>query len=91
MVKYNFAEMKTYDAKMVILNGLCVILQELNITEDICANTPFADIKLLRSVKSLDTLSVFVDVCILYSRYYSKFDPILNKVIEKTLGDYCDY
>ena len=91
IVKFNFSEFTSRDALSIVVRGLRAILEELIVTENIYTNYDFLDMYSLNNIPEMHTSLIFIDTCVMYSRYSKKFDPLLNKIIKKALVEYRDH
>ena len=91
IVKYKFSELTQKDALMIVLRGLEGILEELVVTDNSYLITDFKNVYSTKNIPQMHSSLLFIDVCVMYSRYHNKFNPLLNKVIEKALGEYRDH
>ena len=91
IVKYNFSELTTIDALSIISRGMCAILEELMTTNNACTSDDFLDKFSPKNIPEMHASLIFIDLCVMYSRYNTKFNPLLNKDIEKVIRDYRDH
>lgn len=91
IVKYKFSELTQKDALMIVLRGLEGILEELVVTDNSYLITDFKNVYSTKNIPQMHSSLLFIDACVMYSRYHNKFNPLLNKVIEKALGEYRDH
>lgn len=91
IVKYNFSELTNRDALAIVVRGVRGILEEIIATDNTFTSYDLLDTYSLNNIPSMHSSLLFIDICIMYSRYNTKFDPHLNKIIEKVLREYCDH
>ena len=91
IVKYNFSELTNVDALSIIARGICAILEELIVTNNTYTNKDFLNTNLKYNIPEMHSSLIFIDLCIMYSRYNTKFNPLLNKDIEKVIREYRDH
>ena len=91
IVKFNFSELTNRDALAIVVRGVRGILEEIIATDNTFTNCNLLDTYSLNNIPSRLSSLLFIDICIMYSRYNTKFDPHLNKIIEKVLREYRDH
>ena len=91
ILKYNFSELTTRDAMAIVIRGTRAIVQELTVIDITFTNYEFIDKYLIKNIPTVAPNMIFIDVCILYSRYHNKFEPSINELIELVLGEYRDH
>lgn len=91
IVKYNFSELTVIDALSIIARGMCAILEELIVTNNTYTNTDFLNTHSKYNIPEMHASLIFIDLCIMYSRYNKQFNPLTNKDIEKVIRDYRDH
>lgn len=91
IVKYNFSELTNIDAISIIARGLHAIMEELFATNTISKTHDFLDTQSSKNIPNIHSSLIFIDLCVLYSRYNTKLSPLLNKYIEKVLHEYRDH
>lgn len=91
IVKFNFSELTNRDALAIVVRGVRGILEEIIATDNTFTNCNLLDTYSLNNIPSMHSSLLFIDICIMYSRYNTKFDPHLNKIIEKVLREYRDH
>lgn len=90
IVKYNFSELTNRDALAIIVRGVRGILEDIFVTDNTLTSYDLLDKYSLNNIPSMHSSLLFIDISIMYSRYNTKFDPLLNKIIEKVLHEYRD-
>lgn len=88
IVKYNFSELTNRDALAIIVRGVRGILEDIIVTDNTLTSNDLLDKCSLNNIPTMHSSLLFIDISIMYSRYNSKFDPLLNKIIEKVLHEY---
>lgn len=91
IVKYNFSELTVIDALSIIARGMCAILEELIVTNNTYTNKDFLNTHSKCNIPEIHSSLIFIDLCIMYSRYNIEFNPLLNKDIEKVIREYRDH
>ena len=91
IVKYNFSELTNRDALAIVVRGVRGILEDIIATDNTLTRYNLLDISSLNNIPSMHSSLLFIDISIMYSRYNTKFDPLLNKIIEKVLHEYRDH
>lgn len=91
IVKYNFSELTNRDALAIIVRGVRGILEDIFVTDNTLTSYDLLDKYSLNNIPSMHSSLLFIDISIMYSRYNTKFDPLLNKIIEKVLHEYRDH
>lgn len=91
IVKYNFSELTNIDAISIIARGMCAIMEELFATNIISKTHNFLDAQSPKNIPDMHSSLIFIDLCVLYSRYNTKLSPLLNKDIERVLHEYRDH
>lgn len=90
IVKGNFSELTNIDAISIIVRGMCAIMEELFATNTTVTTHDFLDAHSPKNIPDMHASLIFIDICVLYSRYNTKFSPLLNKNIEKVIREYRD-
>jgi len=88
IVKHNFSELTNRDALAIVVRGVRGILEDIIATDNTLTNYDLLDKCSLNNIPSMHSSLLFIDICIMYSRYNTKFDPLLNKIIETVLHEY---
>lgn len=91
IVKYNFSELTNRDALAIIVRGVRGILEDIIVTDNTLTSYDLLDKCSLNNIPTMHSSLLFIDISIMYSRYNTKFDPLLNKIIEKVLHEYRDH
>lgn len=91
IVKYNFSELTNRDALAIIVRGVRGILEDIIVTDNTLTSNDLLDKCSLNNIPTMHSSLLFIDVSIMYSRYNTKLDPLLNKIIEKVLHEYRDH
>lgn len=91
ILKYNFSELTTIDALLIVSRGMCAIIEELIATNSTYTSDDFLDIFSPKNLPDMHASLIFIDICVMYSRYNNNFSPLLNKDIEKVIRDYRDH
>lgn len=91
IVKYNFSELTNRDALAIIVRGVRGIVEDIMVTDNTLTSNDLLDKCSLNNIPTMHSSLLFVDISIMYSRYNTKFDPLLNKIIEKVLHEYRDH
>lgn len=91
IVKYNFSELTNRDALAIIVRGVRGILEDIIVTDNTLTSYDLLDKCSLNNIPMMHSSLLFIDISIMYSRYNTKFDPLLNKIIEKVLHEYRDH
>lgn len=91
IVKYNFSELTNRDALAIIVRGVRGILEDIIVTDNTLTSNDLLDKGSLNNIPMMHSSLLFIDISIMYSRYNTKFDPLLNKIIEKVLHEYRDH
>lgn len=91
IVKYNFSELTNIDAILIIARGMCAIMEELFVTNITFTSNDFSDAPSPKNLPDMHASLIFIDLCVMYSRYNTKLNPLLNKNIEKVLHEYRDH
>lgn len=91
IVKYNFSELTNRDALALIVRGVRGILEDIIVTDNTLTSNDLLDKCTLNNIPMMHSSLLFIDISIMYSRYNTKFDPLLNKIIEKVLHEYRDH
>lgn len=91
IVKYNFSELTNIDAILIIARGMCAIMEELFATNITLTSNDFLYPHSTKNLPDMHSSLIFIDLCVLYSRYNTKLSPLLNKDIEKVLHEYRDH
>ena len=91
IVKYNFSELTNRDALAIIVRGVRGILEDIIVTDNTLTSNDLLDKCSLNNIPTMHSSLLFIDISVMYSRYNTKFDPLLNKIIEKVLHEYRDH
>lgn len=91
IVKYNFSELTKIDALLIITRGMFAIMEELLVTNTTDTSHDFLGAHSTKNIPDMHSSLIFIDLCVLYSRYNTKLSPLLNKDIEKVLHEYRDH
>lgn len=91
IVKYNFSELTNIDAILIIARGMCAIMEELFVTNITFTSNDFSDAPSPKNLPDMHASLIFIDLCVMYSRYNTELNPLLNKNIEKVLHEYRDH
>lgn len=91
IVKYNFSELTNRDALAIVVRGVRGILEDIIVTDNTLTSNDLLDKCSLNNIPMMHSSLLFIDISIMYSRYNNKFDPLLNKIIEKVLHEYRDH
>lgn len=91
IVKYNFSELTNRDALAIIVRGVRGILEDIIVTDNTLTSNDLLDNYSLNNIPMMHSSLLFIDISIMYSRYNTKFDPHLNKIIETVLHEYRDH
>lgn len=91
IVKYNFSELTNRDALAIIVRGVRGIVEDIMVTDNTLTSNDLLDKGSLNNIPMMHSSLLFIDISIMYSRYNTKFDPDLNKIIEKVLHEYRDH
>jgi len=91
IVKYNFSELTKIDALLIISRGMCAIMEELFVTNFTFTSHDFSYVPSPKDLPDMHASLIFIDLCVLYSRYNTKISPLLNKDIEKVIREYRDH
>lgn len=91
IVKYNFSELTNRDALALIVRGVCALLEDIIVTDNVLTSYDLFDKCSLNYIPEMHSNLLFIDISVMYSRYNTKFDPHLNKNIEKVLHEYRDH
>lgn len=91
IVKFNFSELTNRDALAIVVRGVRGILEEIIATDNTLTSYDLLDTYSLNNIPTMHSSLLFIDICVMYSRYNTKFDPLLNKIIEKVLHEYRDH
>lgn len=91
IVKYNFSELTNIGALSIIVRGVQAIMEELFVTNFTFTSHDFSIAPSPKNLPDMHSSLIFIDISILYSRYNTKFNPDLNKIIEKVLHEYRDH
>lgn len=91
IIKYNFSELTKIDALSIIFRGMCAILEELIVTNNTYTNKDFLNAHSPENIPDMHASLIFIDLCIMYSRYNTTLSPLINKDIEKVIRDYRDH
>lgn len=91
IVKYNFSELTNRDALAIIVRGVRAILDDIIVTDNVLTSYDLLDTYSLNNIPSMHSSLLFINISVMYSRYNTKFDPHLNKIIEKVLHEYRDH
>lgn len=91
IVKYNFSELTNIDAISIIARGMFAIMEELIATNDTRTSHDFLDAYSPKNIPDMHSSLIFIDMCVMYSRYNNKLSPLLNKDIEKVIREYRDH
>lgn len=91
IVKYNFSELTKIDALSIIARGMCAIMEELFATNITNTSHDFLDAHSPKNIPDMHASLIFIDLCVMYSRYNTKLSPLLTKDIEKVIREYRDH
>lgn len=91
IVKYNFSELTNRDALALIVRGVRALLEDIIVTDNTLTSNDLLDKGSLNNIPMMHSSLLFIDISVMYSRYNTKFDPHLNKIIEKVLHEYRDH
>lgn len=91
IIKYNFSELTNRDALALIVRGVRALLEDIIVTDNTLTSYDLFDKYSLNNIPDMHSSLLFIDISVMYSRYNTKFDPLLNKIIEKVLHEYRDH